>query len=594
MTIFYEPVLYVSSISDDTICVNSPVLLNSIQFNVDTFLWDFGNGLNDGVNQNTTTSYSIPGNYQISLTVSNQICDTTDVTTFDLNVQANTLQIDSILDTLYCGMDDLELTLNSFGTANDFLWSSRSNFSDTLNSFPLDSVLIITNEGERDYFIKITDDYCEKTSSTTAKIVRLDLGLEDILDSVCSPYSTQLQTTIIGTDSFRIIYGQNLSTTTDSFPLATYNDAGLYTISIAGYNNECGFSDTIQQSIRVFQGIQLVPIEDTIVCRGESITLSINSNGTASSFIWSLNPFFQNPLNPPTDSTYSTAPINDLTLYYKGIDGICEADSAVTVNLDSVLIEVDDFTSICLNDTISLEARVLFSRTALNYNWEPKANILSGDQSQTITISPTADQTYTVTATNQLNCNDNASADVEVNVPVFTDAIIVSSKDSSFKGEPIQLSTNRNGPNLTYQWSPPEYLDNPTAARPIARPLRNTTFFVTITDQNTGCEVVALTRYSIFEINCAEPDIFIPSAFTPNKDGNNDVFYLRGENVESLELSIYNRWGEEVFRTTDKNIGWDGNYKGRAADPAVFVYHLKAICFDGQEFIKKGNFTLIR
>jgi gliding motility-associated-like protein len=61
-----------------------------------------------------------------------------------------------------------------------------------------------------------------------------------------------------------------------------------------------------------------------------------------------------------------------------------------------------------------------------------------------------------------------------------------------------------------------------------------------------------------------------------------------------MELKVFDRWGELVFSSNDPKIGWDGTYKGKAADPGVFVYYLKVVCYNKEEFFKKGNITLIR
>ncbi|NJL75224.1 MAG: gliding motility-associated C-terminal domain-containing protein [Saprospiraceae bacterium] len=62
---------------------------------------------------------------------------------------------------------------------------------------------------------------------------------------------------------------------------------------------------------------------------------------------------------------------------------------------------------------------------------------------------------------------------------------------------------------------------------------------------------------------CNEPYIFVPLAFTPNNDGTNDILYVRGNPIEEVYFAVYNRWGQRVFETTDKNIGWDGTFQGR-------------------------------
>ena len=189
---------------------------------------------------------------------------------------------------------------------------------------------------------------------------------------------------------------------------------------------------------------------------------------------------------------------------------------------------------------------------------------------------------------------DFDTTEVDVQLPAFTDAIVDASNDSLYRGEIIQLGTNRNGSNLLYFWEPAGLLDNPNSPTPNSSPTTDTTFKVTITDLNTGCEVIAYKKVKVFEINCDEPDIFIPSAFSPNGDGKNDVFLLRANYLAEIDLEIYNRWGELVFQTQNIREGWDGTYQGKEVDPDVFVYHLTVKCLDNQEYYTQGNVTVIR
>lgn len=88
----------------------------------------------------------------------------------------------------------------------------------------------------------------------------------------------------------------------------------------------------------------------------------------------------------------------------------------------------------------------------------------------------------------------------------------------------------------------------------------------------------------------------VPNAFSPNNDGHSDLFILHGwENcVSSFSIYIFDRWGEKVFETKNSAIGWDGNYKGKPLDPAVFVYFINAESLTGDKITKKGNISLIR
>jgi len=93
--------------------------------------------------------------------------------------------------------------------------------------------------------------------------------------------------------------------------------------------------------------------------------------------------------------------------------------------------------------------------------------------------------------------------------------------------------------------------------------------------------------------DCDSNIVYIPNIFSPNLDGHNDILYMRGKNITEIEFAIYDRWGEEVFRTTDINQGWNGTFKGNPFNTSVFAYYAKIKFIDGTEQIKKGNITLI-
>lgn len=86
----------------------------------------------------------------------------------------------------------------------------------------------------------------------------------------------------------------------------------------------------------------------------------------------------------------------------------------------------------------------------------------------------------------------------------------------------------------------------------------------------------------------------VPGAFSPNGDGANDILYVRGNNIKDLELKIFNRWGQLVFESRDKALGWDGSYKGVVQDSEALAYILLVVFNDGTPYQSKGNITIIR
>ena len=115
-------------------------------------------------------------------------------------------------------------------------------------------------------------------------------------------------------------------------------------------------------------------------------------------------------------------------------------------------------------------------------------------------------------------------------------------------------------------------------------------YIVTATDSG-GCTSRDTVIVNV-ELNCGE--IFIPSAFSPNNDQSNDVLYVRGRCIQSLDFAVYDRWGEKVFSTTSQDVGWDGKLRGQNMDNGVFVYYLSAYLKDGTVIKKQGSVNLIR
>ncbi len=89
-------------------------------------------------------------------------------------------------------------------------------------------------------------------------------------------------------------------------------------------------------------------------------------------------------------------------------------------------------------------------------------------------------------------------------------------------------------------------------------------------------------------------NLFVPNAFSPNGDGNNDVLFVRGQNIKELHFSVYDRWGEKVFETSSINEGWDGTFNGEKMESAVFAYYLTVTYNDGKTAEKKGNVSLVK
>ena len=209
-----------------------------------------------------------------------------------------------------------------------------------------------------------------------------------------------------------------------------------------------------------------------------------------------------------------------------------------------------------------------------------------------INLSATAPGTYTVTYNvSAANCvlAGTGTAGVVINpAPVLS----VSSSTLIYTGDQTTLTANSSA--NTYTWSPATGLTCSDCAMPVASPAESTIYCVRTTDgvcTNSACITVVVESFCE-----GDQGFFLPNAFSPNNDGNNDVLCVQGRNrcVSNFQMIIYNRWGEKVFESSDLPACWDGTYKGKALSPDVFVYYIKAQDKNQKEVIKKGNVTLIK
>jgi gliding motility-associated-like protein len=155
-------------------------------------------------------------------------------------------------------------------------------------------------------------------------------------------------------------------------------------------------------------------------------------------------------------------------------------------------------------------------------------------------------------------------------------------------GQSFQLYVNGNANH--FQWTPSTWLSDPTVSNPLATPRADITYTVTASN-DAGC----IDLDSVFiKVNPVD-GIYIPSGFTPNHDGKNDIIRpTLGINYSLVEFSIYNRWGEKVYSTTEKEKGWDGIYNGQLQNAGAFVWVVTVKNLQGKTIKTKGNFVLIR
>jgi gliding motility-associated-like protein len=345
--------------------------------------------------------------------------------------------------------------------------------------------------------------------------------------------------------------------------------------------------DTVYQSVEVLN-VSVFGSEDLLLCEEGTNTFSATVSPANSEILWSLNPDFSSPLN--TDLTQSSIDIdiNSPTIVYvqANVNG-CLASDEINVDLVSFQTVIEgDFTA-CENDTVTLS--LLDPNPTFEYTWSPANMIISGQGTSEVEVIVPSTTTFIVNSQTPDGCESEDSAVVTVSDLNSSVVTATATPDIIVEGQSSQLLASPAG--YSYSWSPASSLNSSTIINPVATPEVTTTYQVTISDGE--CVAAQNVTVRVVDFVCGNPSIYIPNAFTPNKDNRNDWLFVRGNNITELYFVIYNRWGEVVFETNSQSEGWNGFFKGEPVDPAVFVYYLEATCEGGQTFFDKGNITVI-
>jgi gliding motility-associated-like protein len=301
----------------------------------------------------------------------------------------------------------------------------------------------------------------------------------------------------------------------------------------------------------------------------------------------------QNPL------AYVARSIN-YAVYTIGRNG-CRVRDSLHITVPDHKLTVGPIDTIaCLNQIVPLHAR-----GGDAYQWYTYSGGVFGDASQTLTCTNCADpvatppvttsyavvfsnnvhQTAPVNPTYETGCPDTMMLTVFVN-PLPN--VRIDNADTQIKyGKSVQLYAHGA---QWYSWKPAGSLNDPNSPGPIARPTETTTYVVYGKDMN-GC----VASDSVLVSVDYRDNLLVPTAFTPNGDGMNDVFKPVNLGLRKLmEFRVFNRWGQEVFSTTDHNAGWDGKWKGEDAPIGSYQYIIRIGYPDQMTESFKGDVTLIR
>ncbi|MCX6315724.1 MAG: gliding motility-associated C-terminal domain-containing protein [Bacteroidetes bacterium] len=369
---------------------------------------------------------------------------------------------------------------------------------------------------------------------------------------------------------------------------ATWQTGNVFNVAPGNYTilvrDVLGCNTTFNATVGLSNNLSFTPQIDPTICESKSTQLDLVSNATV--YSWSPTTALSNPNihNPVANPVVTTQYIVSATL------GRCSTTDTVIVNVNPAPIPnagADGF--ICYGQTY-----VLNGTGGTVYSWTP-TTYLSNPNIANPVATPVKDITYTLSILSDANgcaslVTDNISIDVTPPVKVKTfpyDTV-------AYPGDRFQLLAIPSDPDATiFTWTPSTGLSNPNIHNPILTvgPIGSDVTYQVITSTIAGCKGEGYVHVKVY----TGPDLYVPTGFTPNRDGKNDVFIPFPVGIKQLNyFRVYNRWGQLVYSTNALHTGWDGKLNGTDQPSGTYVWMAEGVTLQGKLITKKGVVTLIR
>ncbi len=370
------------------------------------------------------------------------------------------------------------------------------------------------------------------------------------------------------------------------------------TYSVIGISNGCADTATQTIAIATDKPVNASSTSDT-ACVGGHVTLSAVTPGAAS---YSWAPATGLSCTNCPAPVYSPVTAGTLT-FTVTVNGTCINPKTDTLRITTKNCAphagfiMPNPTWICRFDCIQF---LDTSKSApLQYMWVFDGGIpdTSYEQNPTVcyniesTLAPFGAYGVKLVITNAIGMKDSVTKLISVlPTPIASINNGTSSVTIQTGDEVVLNAADWTGGATNFSWAPASDLSCTNCGAPVASPLFTSTYVVTATAANGCKDTDTITVY--VELRCGE--VFVPNVFSPNKDGKNDILHVRNNCLSTIDFRVFDRWGELVFYSKTPGEGWDGTYRGKELDPAVFVYSLEAVLSNGVSVSKKGNITLIR
>ena len=546
------------------------------------YLWNFGDG-KSSPSPTPTHTYADTGTYVLKLVVtSTGGCQ--DSATSIVKVYPTFKTDFSITGT--CLLNNYafkDLTSSKYGIVNSWRWSFGDTGSTADSATTKDAVWKYnTAQKSTVTLISTNNKGCIDTLTKQIDILdkpRIDLPFKDTL--ICSNDTLPLKAFISNTTTINWVPNNNANKlrivgASTANPTVYPNDSTKYYVTVK--DNGCTATDSVM--VNVLQFIKVDLKTDSTVCRGDSFALAPTS--FALSYLWrSSNGELVDAVKNPI-----VKPVSNTRYFVMANLGKCQDKDSILIKViatPEVNATLD--TTICFGTTLPLQATI----SASKFTWSP-INSLTGFNTLQPIAKPIGSTTYVIAVSDTLGCPKIVTDTIRVtvvpriipNAGIDTIAVI---------GRPMQLGASGG---LSYLWTPSTFLNDPQIANPVftgAAGTDSVVYTVRVFTQ-AGCYAEDNVTVTVFN---GIANIWVPSGFTPNKDGKNDILRPITKGIKQLiQFNVFNRWGQLIYTTNRMGEGWDGTYKGEFQPSGAYVYEAVGIDYADKKVYTKGTSVIIR
>lgn len=317
-------------------------------------------------------------------------------------------------------------------------------------------------------------------------------------------------------------------------------------------------------------------------CEGQTINLNSTGGG---SYSWAGPGGYTSLIQNPTITNSTIANAGTYTVTVTDANGCIGTNNTDIIINTSPTIIASNTGPYCVGDTIRFSSTI-----GDNYLWSGPNGFTSISQNNIISNASSMNNgVYTVTTTNLNGCSASATTLIQINAN--PNSLPFYSPQEPTLGSGVNFSNSSCCNIASWIWNiDGNTIFNSDHFYSFDQPGSYNGSLIVIND--FGCADTQTFTIIITE----ETSIYIPNTFTPNGDGLNDIFFIYGRSIKSMELKIFNRWGQELFTSNDQAKGWNGKTNNNSIDApqGVYAYTIYYKDFLGEEYELTGQVNLIR